>query len=90
MENESMNQMAPQQPMQPTPPSPMPKKGHGGVVAVIVLLIVIAAAIYFWPQQAEMPVEQTPSAAQETESEDLSSLEAELEATQFEGISEGL
>lgn len=80
----------PQQP-QPTQQMPQaPKKGRGALVGIVVLLIALIAALLFWPKSADVPGDQVPATAQEQQTEDFSSIEAELEATQFEGVSESL
>jgi hypothetical protein len=75
----------PQEPMQQAPQAP--KKGYGALIGLIVLVLLVVAAALFWPKEV-----QTPSATTQdtSSSEDFSSLEAELAATQFEGVSESL
>jgi uncharacterized protein YpmB len=81
----------PQPAPQATPSTPAPKKGHGGLVAFIVIIIVVIAALVLFSKKADDATQPASnSAAESAEQEDLSSLEAELEATTFEGVSEGL
>lgn len=81
----------PQPAPQATPLTPSPKKGHGGLVAFIVVVIIVIAALVLFSKKADETTQpSTNSAETPTEQEDLSSLEAELEATTFEGVSEGL
>ncbi len=84
MDTSNSNQM--QQPMQNMSPAPK-KKGHGGMVVVIIILLVLLAVLFFWPKESNTT---TPPTAQEQQVEDLGTIEAELDATVFEGVSEGL
>lgn len=86
MDNQNMN------PMQQAPETQMPpKKGHGALVTVLVLIVlaIIALAVFGKKDDALAPAD-TVGTEQTNDSQDLSSIEADLEATTFEGVSDGL
>jgi hypothetical protein len=74
------------------PMNPMPeKKGHAGLITAIILILIVLAVLLFWSKDGtEVEAPTTADTTQQEESSDLSSLEADLEATYVEGVSEGL
>ena len=70
------------------------KKGYGAVVGIIVLMLAILAAFIFWPKrsapQAPASTAPTPQDTKAAQVEDLNSLQADLDATNVDGLSDGL
>ena len=89
-----IDQMNPQQPMTPPQaPAPQGNGGHKASKAILVLVVIVAIvllAIALFGKQADMGPTQDVSTPEEQTTQDLGNLEAELDATVFEGISEGL
>jgi hypothetical protein len=71
------------------------KKGYSVVVTIIVLLLLILAAYLLWPavNTTPTPSNVAPNTEQQgtqAQAEDINSLEADLDATNFEGVSGSL
>ena len=77
---------------QPQPSAPMPapaKKGNGTLITVIILIVLAVLAIMLFGKKRDAGEEMVPAAGIQEEG-DLSSIEADIEATEFDGVSEGL
>lgn len=75
------------------PQAPTPKKGgHTGLITSLILLVVLIAVLVVFSKKKEAVDEAaaTPATTQEQDVQDIGDIEAELDATAFEGVSDGL
>lgn len=84
--------------MPPMQQGPTDKKSSGPLVAVIIILaLIIVGGLYFLKERASQEVyipqeqgdEVTESLNQQSDSDDLSSIEADLKAQNFDNLDQG-
>lgn len=105
-EMQNQNPVPPANPVPPIPtaPSMEPKSNMGPVVGIIIIVIIlIVGAFYFWSTRLQPAIEAPQAGSQTTEadpfvsnlgavgsSDDLGSIEADLNATNLDGLDSGL